>query len=153
MKLMMAWRDTAIQFRQITISVVDMYMKAQLFVSLHLIVFTATISHSVFLRVGLDRRALQTMPDCPAIITVKCQALHKLENTASNWKHLHTLFYLVQSRQANEDCLCEKSFLLGSLVDIQQLLHLAALWPLRKQEINLEVNIQTKLSIVTWYYF
>ena len=37
---------------------------------LPLIVFTATISHSAFLRVDLVRRALYTMPNSPAIVTI-----------------------------------------------------------------------------------
>ena len=61
---------------------------------LPLIVFTATISLSVFLRVDLVRRALYTMPNSPAInALVNCQCVvcigykNKLEIAKCKYMH------------------------------------------------------------------
>ena len=104
---------------------------------LPLIVFTATISHSAFLRVDLVRRALYTMPNSPAIVTINTfiitivftvptpflsitlqyvQPTRNLRTVTVCSKHA-TFCYLVQQSQAGEDYLCGKSFLQESSVD------------------------------------
>ena len=106
-------------------------------ISLPLIVFTATISHSAFLRADLVRRALYTMPNSPAIVTVNTfiitivftvptplhsitlqyvQPRRNLRTVMVCSKHA-TLCYLVQQSQAGEGYLCGKSFLQESSLD------------------------------------